>query len=94
LDQRSNEGRSPNEEKTFSARQSRASNKGGEAAENRLFVRSWRKLQFRFCFRFVVVRVIRQPFGLTAQNDPRNNTNNTKQYNSVLTANSIEPIEP
>ena len=89
-DQRSNEGRSPNEEKTFSARQSRASHRGGEAAENRLFVRSWRKLQFRF----VVVRVIRQPFGLTAQNDPRNNTNNTKQYNSVLTANSIEPIEP
>ena len=40
LDQRSNEGRSPNEEKTFSARQSRASHHGGEAAENRLFVQS------------------------------------------------------
>ena len=35
-DQRSNEGRSPNEEKSFSARQSRASHRGGEAAENRL----------------------------------------------------------
>ena len=32
LDQRSNEGRSPNEEKTFSARQSRASHHGGKAA--------------------------------------------------------------
>jgi len=31
-------GRSPNEEKSFSARQSLASHRGGEAAENRLFV--------------------------------------------------------
>jgi len=32
LDQRSNEGRSPNEEKTFTARQSLASHRGGKAA--------------------------------------------------------------
>jgi len=40
LDQRSNEGRSPNKEKTFSARQSLASHRGGEAAENGPFSQS------------------------------------------------------